>query len=67
METIPTPTQCPKCGSRELGKGKQGGYAAISPVSKVRFASAVEYLLCTDCGYILESYVKNPERFKGTL
>ncbi|GKV69773.1 hypothetical protein NCCP2716_22710 [Sporosarcina sp. NCCP-2716] len=67
MEFNQTPTACPKCGSQELGRGKQNGYAVMSPVSKVRFGSAVEYLLCTDCGYIIESYVKNPEKFKGTL
>ncbi|WP_040285951.1 hypothetical protein [Sporosarcina koreensis] len=67
MDTAHTPDQCPKCGSRELGRGKQNGYAVMTPVSKIRFGSAVEFLLCTDCGFILESYVSNPEKFKGTL
>lgn len=61
-------TECPKCGGKELGKGKHGGYAAMFPLNKsMRFGSDVEYILCTDCGYIIESYVIKPKKFKGTL
>ncbi|WP_456271004.1 transcription initiation factor TFIIIB [Bacillus sp. AK031] len=60
-------TECPKCGGTELGKGRHSGYAVIAPVNKFSLGSNVEYLLCTDCGYIMEAYVKNPEKFKGTL
>ena len=67
MESSMSILKCPKCGSQELGKGKQSGYALMSPVSKVSFGSGIEYLLCTDCGYIIESYVNSPEKFKGTL
>lgn len=67
MESSMNTTECPKCGSRELGKGKHSKYALMSPVSKVSFGSSIEYLLCTDCGYIIESYVNSPEKFKGTL
>ncbi|GEN45719.1 transcription initiation factor TFIIIB [Alkalibacillus haloalkaliphilus] len=59
--------KCPKCGSAELGKGKHAGYSAMNPVNKLRFGSEVEYILCTECGFIIESYVKKPEKFKGTL
>lgn len=67
MELSMNTVECPKCGSRELGKGKHSGYAVMSPVSKMRFGSTIEYLLCTDCGYIIESYESSPEKFKGTL
>ncbi|MDX5475095.1 MAG: transcription initiation factor TFIIIB [Bacillaceae bacterium] len=60
-------TECPKCGGKELGKGKHSGYAVMSPTGKLSFGSNVEYLLCTDCGFIIESYVTNPEKFKGTI
>lgn len=60
-------TECPKCGGVELGKGKHHGYAVMHPTNKMSFGSEVEYILCTDCGYIIESYVKKPEKFKGTL
>lgn len=50
-----------------IGAGKHSGYAVMSPVNKMSMGSNVEYILCTDCGYIIESYVKKPEKFKGTL
>ncbi|ETT86667.1 transcription initiation factor TFIIIB [Viridibacillus sp. FSL R5-0477] len=60
-------TECPKCGGKELGKGKQNGYGAMFPGNKMSFGSDVEYIICTECGFIIESYVKKPEKFKGTL
>jgi hypothetical protein len=27
---------------------------------------AVEYIICTTCGFIIEGYVKQPHKFKGT-
>jgi len=54
---------CPKCGGHEFASGKQTGYGKISP-RPFGFGSAVFHTLCLDCGYILESYVKNPEIFK---
>ena len=59
-------TECPKCGGKELGKGKHSGYAAMYP-SRMSFGSDVEYIICTTCGFIIESYVTKPEKFKGTL
>ncbi|MHC0036921.1 transcription initiation factor TFIIIB [Pseudoneobacillus sp. C159] len=60
-------TECPKCGSKELGRGQHRSYAVMSPVNKMSFGSDIEYLICTECGYIIEGYVKKPEKFKGTL
>lgn len=60
-------TECPKCGGKELGKGKHSGYSVINPFKKMRFGSDAVYIICTDCGFIIESYVTKPERFKGTL
>ena len=60
-------TECPKCGGKELGLGKHSGYAVMAPVKKMSLGSNVEYVICTDCGFIIEGYVKNPEKFKGTL
>ncbi|MDU9694009.1 transcription initiation factor TFIIIB [Priestia aryabhattai] len=60
--------ECPKCGSKELGKGRQDSYAVVRPIYKrVSLGSAVEHIICTDCGLIIESYVKNPEKFKGSF
>ncbi|MGM8363927.1 transcription initiation factor TFIIIB [Virgibacillus sp. W0181] len=60
-------TECPKCGEKELGKGKQSGYSAMHPDNKMSFGSTIEYIICTNCGFIIEGYVKKPEKFKGTL
>mgnify|MGYP000971019758 CR=1 FL=1 len=59
--------ECPKCGGRELGKGKQDGYGAMRPINKISFGSDIEYIICTKCGYIIEGYVKKPQKFKGTF
>jgi predicted nucleic-acid-binding Zn-ribbon protein len=60
-------TVCPKCRSRELGKGSQRGYSAMQNVNQISLGSTIEYIICTECGYIIEGYVKKPEKFKGTL
>ncbi|WP_064094136.1 hypothetical protein [Rossellomorea aquimaris] len=60
-------TECPKCGGKELGLGKQTGYAVMAPVKKMSLGSNVEYVICTACGFIIEGYVKKPEKFKGTI
>lgn len=59
--------ECPKCGETELGRGMHsGGYANMTPNGKL-MGSPVEYIICTACGYIIESYVIKPKRFKGTF
>lgn len=60
-------TVCQKCGGKELGKGKHSGYATIYPENKMSLGSDIDYIICTECGFIIESYVKKPEKFKGTL
>lgn len=59
--------QCPKCGGVELGRGKHSGMGSVYPYGKMGLTSEVEILLCTDCGFIIESYVTKPKRFKGTI
>lgn len=60
-------TECIKCGGTELGKGKQSGYGVMYPVNKMSVGSDIEYIICTECGFIIESYVKKPEKFKDTI
>ncbi|WP_456272446.1 transcription initiation factor TFIIIB [Bacillus sp. AK031] len=68
MDVSKNITACPKCGGIELGKGQHSGYAVMSPVNKkFSFGSNIEYIICTDCGFIIESFVVNPEKFKGTM
>ena len=59
--------ECPKCGSSELGKGKHSGYGVMYPDNKMSLGSDVVYVICTDCGFIIEGYVTKPKKFKGTL
>ncbi|KML36037.1 transcription initiation factor TFIIIB [Cytobacillus firmus] len=58
---------CPKCGSNELGKGKHSGYGVMFPVDKMSLGSDIEYVICTSCGFIIEGYVKKPEKFKNRM
>ncbi|MDM5231914.1 transcription initiation factor TFIIIB [Lysinibacillus pakistanensis] len=60
-------TECPKCGGKEMGKGKHSGYGTMYPDGKMSLGSDIEYIICTECGFIIEGYVKKPEKFKGTL
>ncbi|MGM7702578.1 transcription initiation factor TFIIIB [Pseudalkalibacillus sp. Hm43] len=60
-------SECPKCGGKELGRGKHSGYAVMAPLKKLSTGSNIEYIICTDCGYIIEGYVSKPEKFKGTI
>ncbi|KGR76339.1 hypothetical protein [Ureibacillus sinduriensis] len=61
-------TECPKCGEKELGLGKHSGYGAMYPYNRMMsLGLEIEYLICTECGFIIESYVKKTKRFKGTL
>jgi len=65
MITMNYAKECPKCGGTEIGKGKHAGYAVMYPENKVMsLGSEILHILCTDCGFIFESYVKKPEKFK---
>ncbi len=58
---------CPKCGSHEIGRGKQSGYAGVTPYEKMGFNHSLIHLICTDCGWVVGSYVENPKVFKKTV
>ena len=58
---------CPKCESHEIGRGKQGGYAGMTPYGRMGFSHNLIHLICTDCGWIVGSYVENPRAFKKTV
>ncbi|MEK5080583.1 transcription initiation factor TFIIIB [Solibacillus sp. FSL W7-1436] len=67
MTNIANKKECPKCGSTDLGRGKHSGYSVMAPVNKMSLGSNIEYIICTDCGFIIEGYVVKPEKFKGTF
>lgn len=60
-----TETQCPKCGGKEIGKGRQTGDALVTPIKGLfKFGTPVIYYICLKCGFIVESYVEDPSKFK---
>lgn len=59
--------ECPKCGSQEIGRGKQSGYAGVTPYEKMGFSHSLVLIICTDCGWVIGSYVENPTPFKKTV
>jgi len=58
--------KCPYCGSTEFVEGRQTGYAAVEPASKIfTFKSqALYHKICLNCGSVVKSYVKNPNVLK---
>ncbi|WP_432360757.1 transcription initiation factor TFIIIB [Sporosarcina sp. UB5] len=59
--------ECPKCDSREIGRGKQSGYAGVTPYERMGFNHSLVLLICTDCGWVIGSYVEKPAAFKKTV
>lgn len=56
--------KCPYCGGKEFIEGKQDGYSTVVPANKViTFKSQNLYhLICTNCGAVVKSYVKEPKK-----
>ena len=57
-------SKCPKCGCEEIGAGYASGYAALANVKHLFRNSGIVHEVCTKCGYVIDSYVMSPERFK---
>lgn len=55
---------CPICGGKKFVECVQDNYAALYPSNKIfSFKSHPLYHeICTNCGTVLRSYVKNPEK-----
>ncbi len=56
--------KCPYCGEGEFVEARQEGYASLTPVGKIFTLKqqALYHILCTNCGRVVESYVKNPKK-----
>lgn len=58
--------QCSKCECKEIGEGRQSGHAGVLPIGKIfPLSSAIIHRICTNCGYVIKSYVENPTKYKG--
>jgi predicted nucleic-acid-binding Zn-ribbon protein len=58
--------ECPKCGCRDFSKGIQVGHATVRPENFHIFSTSSEliHIFCLECGFILESYIKDPKKFR---
>jgi hypothetical protein len=56
--------KCIYCGSEQIGIGYQQGSASMLTNQSGFSGSMVIHEICTDCGSILYSKVKSPEKFK---
>lgn len=54
--------RCPYCDGTEIVEATQGGYGQITAVTSPWYACSVFHLVCRDCGTIIRSFVKDPEK-----
>lgn len=57
-------TTCPECGSKEIGKGYQSGYANMIVKGRMFSSSPVEADICSECGLIISFRVRRPKKFR---
>ena len=56
-------TSCPFCGGTEMTEGFQGGYAELcSSANKLSGSQIIYHSVCRNCGSVVRSYVKDPEK-----
>ena len=53
---------CPFCGGYEIIVTFQDGYGAISAVKNKLGGRALYHSVCRNCGSVVRSYVKEPEK-----
>jgi len=58
--------KCPKCGCKEIGQGKQSFQGKMLPINNLSILGGSDIIadICIDCGYIIETRVERPDRFK---
>ncbi len=55
--------RCPNCGSIKNVIGFQDGYGSVQANNALTFKSQRLYhIFCLDCGTLIRSFVKNPEK-----
>ena len=53
---------CPYCGGSEIIVAYQDAYGAISAIHNNLGGCALYHSVCRNCGSVVRSYVKNPEK-----
>jgi len=56
--------ECPICGCKEIGEGKQSAQGSMVPIGNIWTNSAIISDICTECGHILSMRVEKPGKFK---
>jgi len=56
--------KCPYCGKEEFVTGKQGTAYAGVKISALK-QRALYFEICINCGTIIRTYVKSPEKLKS--
>lgn len=54
--------RCPYCGGTEVITAYQDYYGALSSVKNKLRSVALYHSICRNCGSVLRSYVKEPEK-----
>lgn len=54
--------ECPYCGGKEIIECCQDGYGAIYAIRNKLGGCALRHSVCRDCGSVVRSYVKDPEK-----
>ena len=54
--------KCPYCGGIEVIESLQVGYATITATNNMWGGVELYHSVCRNCGSVVRSYVKNPEK-----
>ena len=54
--------RCPYCGGSEMIEAFQSAYGAVSAVSHKLGGATLYHSICRNCGSVVRSYVKDPEK-----
>lgn len=53
---------CPFCGGNEFIEAYQNGYATLTSTESGWLGATLSFTICRDCGSVVRSYVKDPEK-----
>ncbi len=56
--------ECPYCEGTEFGEGCQRGYAKLVTGTFDLGGQDIYHIVCMNCGSIVRSYVRHPDKFK---
>ena len=54
--------KCPYCGGIEMIEAYQSAYGAITATDNGWGGTSLYHLICRNCGSVVRSYVKDPEK-----